>query len=111
MLSKLSSEERLLLLEFVCAFAWADLEVRDEERDLVHRLVRQLDLSKEEAAKVEEWLRRPPKPEDIDPNKVPHRHRELFLAAAHQMIASDGEISPEEQENYELLKQLLMPAG
>ncbi len=107
MLNELSSNERMLLLEFVCAFAWADLEVRDEERAFVHRLVRQLDLSREEAAKVEEWLEVPPKPEDIDPNKVPRRHRELFLAAAHKMIASDGEIAPEEAENYELLQQLL----
>lgn len=107
MLSELSTNERMLLLEFVCAFAWADLEVRDEERAFVHRLVRQLDLSRDEAQKVEEWLKVPPKPEDIDPNKVPHRHRELFLKAARQMISSDGEIAPEEQENYELLQQLL----
>lgn len=107
MLSELTSEQRLLLLEFVCAFAWADLEIRDEERAFVHRLVRQLDLSREEAEKVDEWLKVPPKPEDIDPNKVPHRHRELFLEAARQMIGSDGEIAPEEAENYELLQQLL----
>ena len=107
MLKELSSKERLLLLEFVCAIAWADLEVRDEERAFVHRMVRQLDLTPEEAGKVEEWLKVPPKPEDIDPNKVPHRHRELFLEAARQMISSDGEIAPEEAENYELLQQLL----
>jgi tellurite resistance protein len=107
MLSELTSEERLLLLEFVCAFAWADLEIRDEERDFVHRLVRQLELPPEEAEKVDEWLRVPPKPEDVDPNKVPRRHRELFLAAAHLMISSDGEIAPEEREDYELLQQLL----
>ena len=44
MLSKLSRPERLRLMRFVCAFAWADLQVRKEERTFVKRLMDQLEL-------------------------------------------------------------------
>lgn len=107
MFDQLERHERLLLLKFVCAFAWADLEVQDEERSFVRRLVRKLKLAGEERQQVEEWLEHPPRPEEIDPNAVPRRHRQLFLDVARETIASDGEIAPEEAENYELFKQLL----
>jgi uncharacterized membrane protein YebE (DUF533 family) len=108
MLAKLSKSERLLLLKFVCAFAWADLEVKDSERALVKRLIHKLGLDADEAKQVEQWLKKPPKPEEIDPNKVPRAHKKLFLDSARQMIAIDGEIDPAERENLELLEQLLV---
>jgi uncharacterized membrane protein YebE (DUF533 family) len=108
MLTKLSKSERLLLLKFVCAFAWADLVVKDSERALVKRLIGKLRLDKDEAKQVEQWLKTPPKPEEIDPNKVPRAHKKLFLDAARQMIAVDGEIDPAELENLQLLEQLLV---
>lgn len=107
MLDQLDKNERLLLLKFVCAFAWADLEVKQSERDFVRRMVAKLHLETEERDMVERWLKRPPKPEEIDPNRIPRAHRELFLEAARQMIAADGEIDPAERENLELLEQLL----
>jgi uncharacterized tellurite resistance protein B-like protein len=107
MLAKLKKDERLLLLKFVCAFAWADLEVKDSEKKLVRRMIHNLKLDEDEAKKVEGWLKRPPKPEEIDPNRVPRAHKKLFLDAARQMIAVDGEIDPAERENLELLEQLL----
>jgi tellurite resistance protein len=107
MLDQLNKRERMLLLKFVCAFAWADLEVKKSERDLVHRLVKTLHLEADEKQEVEQWLKRPPKPEEVDPNRIPRAHRELFLEAARQMIAVDGEIDPAERENLELLEQLL----
>lgn len=107
MLDQLSKAERLLLLKFVCAFAWADLEVRDEEREFVHKLVRGLDLSADEAEQVEQWLEVAPRPEEVDPNQVPHKHRKIFLDAARKMITSDGMIDEAELENYDLFKKLL----
>jgi tellurite resistance protein len=107
MLAKLKKDERLLLLKFVCAFAWADLEVKDSEKKLVRRMIAKLGLDGDEAKQVEGWLKRPPKPEEIDPNRVPRAHKQLFLDAARQMIAIDGEIDPAERENLELLEQLL----
>jgi hypothetical protein len=37
MFDALSRDERLLLLRFVCAFAWTDLEVTPRERAFVER--------------------------------------------------------------------------
>jgi uncharacterized tellurite resistance protein B-like protein len=107
MLDKLKKEERLLLLQFVCAFAWADLEVKPSEKKLVRKLVTQLKLSDDESEKVEGWLKRPPKPEDVDPNRVPQAHKKLFLEVARQVIVADGEVDDAERENLELLAQLL----
>ncbi|MFW6049573.1 MAG: TerB family tellurite resistance protein [Myxococcota bacterium] len=104
---RLDREDRLRLMKFVCSFAWADLEVRDEERDFVARMVRSLELDPEERAQVEQWLQTPPRPEEVDPAEIPRSHRELFLRSARAMIASDGEVDPNEAENLELLEDLL----
>ncbi len=106
-LRKLDKKQRLLLLEFVCAFAWADLEVRDEERQFVAKLVRRMKLDPDEVAKVDGWLKLPPRPDEIDPNRVPHKHREIFIECARQLIEADGRIDPAERENFELFKQLI----
>ncbi|MEZ4221112.1 MAG: TerB family tellurite resistance protein [Polyangiaceae bacterium] len=107
MLSDLNASERMLLLKFVCSFAWADLEIRSSERKMVHRLVKKLKLNAEESDQVEEWLKTPPKPEEVDPNRVPRAHRKLFLDAARRMVAADGEIDQAEKENLELFEALL----
>ncbi len=106
-LSKLPKEERLQLMKFVCSFAWADLEIADQERRFVHKLVKKLHLDADEAKQVERWLELPPRPEEVDPAGVPHAHRSLFLNAAREVIAADGTISEEERENFALLEQLL----
>ncbi|MBX3182557.1 MAG: TerB family tellurite resistance protein [Polyangiaceae bacterium] len=109
MLDTLKRDERLLLLKFVCAFAWADLEVDRKERRFVLRLVRQLKLTPDEREQVEGWLENPPTPEEVDPATVPHRHRQLFLDTAKRVIEADGNIDPNEAEVFELLEQLLLP--
>ncbi len=106
-LNELSKEDRLRLMRFVCSFAWADLHVQEKERKLVRSLVQRLKLGTAEAKQVEQWLKVPPRPEEVDPGQVPLKHRELFLNAAREMIVADGEIHPEEAANYSLLDQLL----
>jgi len=108
MLQKLKKDERMLLLKFVCAFAWADLEVKASEKALVRRLVTKLHLDADEKREVELWLKKPPRPEEVDPNKIPRAHKKLFLDTAKQLIAVDGEIDEAERENLELLEQLLV---
>ena len=100
-------DERLLLLKFVCAFAWADLEVKASERALVTKLVSKLELDADEKEQVQQWLKTPPRAEEVDPNRIPRAHRALFLDTARQMIAVDGEIDDAERENLDLLEQLL----
>lgn len=107
MISDLDPRDRLLLLKFVCTFAWSDLEVQSAERRFVHRLVKRLDLSPEDAARVDEWLREPPAPEEVDPQKVPREHKKLFLEFAKDVIESDGTIEQNEAELYDALEEIL----
>jgi uncharacterized tellurite resistance protein B-like protein len=103
----LDRSQRLRLLQFVCSFAWADLEVHPREREFVLRLVQRLELAPEEAKQVQEWLELPPPLETVDPMQIPATHRKLFLAAIDGVIAADGAIAPEERESLRLLEQLL----
>ena len=107
MLTQLSTTDRLRLMKFVCSFAWADLEVRPEERVFIARLIRRLELSAEEETQVHGWLDVPPAPDSVDPTSIPAEHRRIFLAAIEGVIRSDGETSPEESDNLELFRQLL----
>jgi uncharacterized tellurite resistance protein B-like protein len=107
MLAQLSAEERLRLVRFVCSFAWADLEIRDAERDFVHDLIRRLELNEDEAEQVEEWLTLPPHPEDVDPMEIPVQHRKIFLDTVLALVAADGELAEAETESFNLLSQLV----
>jgi len=107
-MDQLDREERLRLVKFVCSFAWADLEIRPEERIFVDHIVRSLELNDEDQSKVEGWMAIPPSPESVDPTRIPLAHRKLFLDSIEGVIASDGEIAPEERENLALLRDLLV---
>lgn len=106
-INELPKEDRLRLMGFVCSFAWADLEIQEGERDLVRKLVRQLDLSDDESQQVEAWLEVPPRAEDVDPNDIPAEHKQIFLNIALQMVGADGNVDQAEMENLSLLEQLL----
>lgn len=107
MLDRLSREERLRLMKFVCSFAWADLNVQKEERTFVAKLVERLNLDEEERKRVREWLKVPPPPEEVDPSRIPREHRELFLEAVRGVVAADKVLDPEEYESLKLFEQLL----
>ena len=108
MLDQLDRRDRLRLVEFVCSFAWADLEIRPEERVFISRLIRKLDLDKEEDLQVQRWLERPPLIDHLDPTSIPAAHRRIFVESIEGLIASDGEIAVEERETFEIFKQLLV---
>ncbi|MBM4375522.1 MAG: TerB family tellurite resistance protein [Deltaproteobacteria bacterium] len=107
MLDKLSREDRMRLMRFVCSFAWADLEVQAEERSFVKKLVRKLKLTADEKKQVDAWLAVPPSPEEVDPTDVPKAHRQLFLNTIREIVTIDGLVDPEEDESFALLEQLL----
>jgi hypothetical protein len=106
-MQELSREDRLRLLRFVCSFAWTDLEVNDEERDFVRRLVDRFDLSEEDRVRVGQWLERPPAPDEVDPADVPISHRELFLHMARSVVATDGRLEPGERDSLAIFEELL----
>lgn len=103
----LTTEDRLRLLRFVCAFAWADLEIADKERDFVKQLAKELGSGEDELDKVEAWLTVPPRAEDVDPMDIDPAHRQLVLNSAVQMISADGKVDPDEVEILSLLEELL----
>lgn len=106
-LAKMDKNERMLLLKFVCSFAWADLRIADQERKFVHKMIRRLKLDEAEARQVEEWLELPPRADEVDPNEIPREHRRVFLDLAREIITADGDVSEEERENLDLLEMLL----
>lgn len=108
MLDQLDRRDRLRLVEFVCSFAWADLEIRPEERDFIARLIKRLDLDDEENRRAQQWLERPPQLEGLDPTSIPAAHRRIFVDAIDGLISSDGEVSDEERESFEVFQQLLV---
>ena len=107
MLEDLDARQRLQLIKFVCSFAWADLEVRAEERSFVARLALRLELDARERNQVRRWLERPPAPDGVDPMSIPPTHRKSFLEAIEGVVAADGEISAEERESLAVLRDLL----
>jgi len=107
MFDSLSRDERLLLLRFVCAFAWTDLEVSERERAFVERLVGRLELDGEDAEEVDGWLHVAPAPGSVDPKAVPLEHRRAFIEAVRALIYADGSVDPEEREQFDKLRSAL----
>lgn len=108
-LHELDIEDRMRLMRFVCTFAWADLEVQDAEMSFVRKMVKQLGFDEDEKSEVEGWLKRPPSPEEVDPNDIPVEHRQIFLNACLQLVGADGVVAEAEMETLSLLEKLLRP--
>lgn len=100
MLDRLDREDRLLLMRYICSFAWADHEIRPEERALAARFSELLELGEGEMDQVEAWLESPP---EVIPASIPPEKRVIFVEVISSVILSDGEISPEEQELFQKL--------
>ena len=111
MLDGLSTPERLLLLKFLCAFAWTDLDVSEKERTFVRRVVELADLDADGQAQVEQWLAVAPAPASVDPKKVPREHRKVFLDAIRALIYADGKVDEDERVSLERLKAALAREG
>ena len=103
----LTRDERLLLIKFVCAFAWADLSVDDRERRFVERLIRRLELDEDALALAERWLAVAPAPHEVDPKQVPAEHRKTFIDTIRALIYVDGKVDDDERASFERLKQAL----
>ena len=103
----LSAAERMKLLEFVCTFAWTDLQIQQAERDLVMRIAGRFGLGADEIRQVQQWLAEPPPAEEIDPTNIPPEHRKLFLEAAELTIKADGKVVPAERDQLALFRALL----
>lgn len=104
---QLDRKDSLRLLKFVCTFAWTDLQVQPQERDLVMRIAGRLGVTGKDLAQVQQWLAMPPKADEVDPASVPKQHRELFVHAAEWAIKADGKVVPAERDAMQLFRALL----
>lgn len=101
---------RMQLLKFVCSFAWTDLRVQQQERDLVMRIVGRFGLDADDVKQVQRWLSKPPAPDEVDPTRIPRAHREMFLQAAELAVKADGVVAPVEREQLAVFRDLLRDA-
>jgi uncharacterized tellurite resistance protein B-like protein len=111
MLDGLSSSDRLLLLKFLCAFAWTDLDVSDKERLFVRRVLGHAKLGGEDEAQVEQWLAVAPSPGSVDAKNVPLQHRKVFLDAIRGLVYADGSVDPDERASLDRLREALEGKG
>lgn len=107
MWESLSREDRLLLVKFVCAYAWTDLEIQEGERRFVERLIGRLALDEQDRREAEQWLHVAPSPSEVDPSLVPAEHRRAFVEAVRAVMYADGNVDPEERAQLERLKAAL----
>lgn len=107
MFQDLSSEERLTLLKFLCAFAWTDLDVQEAEKRFIRRVTEKLSLDAGDRQQVEAWLHVAPSPNSVTPDQVPTQHRRAFLEAVRALIYVDGEVDAEERDAFEKLQRAL----
>lgn len=107
MLEDLSASERLLLLKFLCAFAWTDLEVSDKERRFVRRILELTKLGPDAERQVEEWLDVAPAPASVDPKLVPREHRKLFVDSVRALVYADGKVDADERASLDRLRAAL----
>jgi len=97
----------MLLLKFLCAFAWTDLEVSEKERRFVNGLVQRMGLLPNEAKQVEEWLDVAPAPHSVDAKRIPKEHRKLFVDAIRAVIYADGKVDADERASLDELQKSL----
>ena len=106
---ELPTEEKLSVMRFICAFAWADLEIQIAERKLIQQIMSALDLDEEHHPTVMHWLDRPPRAEDVDPFTIPDSLKDIILDAATGVILADGELQDSEVDLLELFQNILYP--
>lgn len=97
-LGELDRDQRMLLLRFVCSFAWEDQVVKPVERELIARLMGRLELEPDERDRALQWLEQPPGSDSVDPALVPESHKLLFLRTAESVVSVDGEVTEAERE-------------
>ena len=106
-MKKLSKQDRMSLMKFIGSFVWADLEVKESEKKFVAAMCDKLDLDDAERKSVKQWLKVPPRPEEVDPTRIPKEHRKMFLDAVRDAITADGEVHRDEWDNLTLFEALL----
>jgi hypothetical protein len=98
------------VLRFAASFLWADLVLMESEQRFLARLASELGLVTHARKEIDDLLRRPPLPEDVDPNDVSPALAAEVRSAALRAIAADGHVARAEMRLFYLLDELL-PGG
>ena len=96
------------LFHFMCTFAWADMEIQQEEREMIERLMISLNLSPSQFQTVLTWLDDVRSLPDIDPYEIHPDFREQIYQAAEAIVLSDGEVTFNEKDMLDLLRQVFI---
>ena len=104
-----TSEEKIQIMQFICAFAWADFKVVAEERAMINRLSANLKLNEHELSEVKAMLTHPPHPDDIDPLSIPEHLKEYILSAVQAISIVDGDFDEKEAELLDIFTAVLNP--
>lgn len=107
MIENCTSEEKMQIMRFIYAFAWADLKIVQAEKQFILRFCNNLQLNEEERQEVLSWLEQPQHPEDIDPFSIPEHLRAYVLKAARAISIVDGDFDEKEAELLEILENIL----
>ncbi|NUN15643.1 MAG: TerB family tellurite resistance protein [Myxococcales bacterium] len=102
---ELSPNAKLQLIQLACIAAWSDTTVSPEERRVVLDLCHDLSNTSSCPAEVQQWLDGPPP--YLDPQEIPHAHRQVFLDTMREVIAADGRVLADESETLRILEELL----
>ena len=94
------------LFKYMCAFAWADMEIQHQEREMIERLIISLELSNDQRQTVLQWLDQPNTIPEIDPYDVNPDFREQIYQAAQAVVLSDGELTFNERDMLALLRNV-----
>lgn len=108
MFDDLNDEERRNLLKLVCAFAWADSKIQDEERAAIGRLIDRLELGDDVRRDAHFWLQDKEHAAELGDvmESVPKTHRDLFVDVCRELIGSDDEVTADEKQELALLELL-----
>ncbi len=103
----LSSDERLILMRFLCAFAWADGEVQGQERAVIMSLLEHMQFSTDQRREVIGLLDQAPVDEEIDLTSVSEKHRIMFRDLAYAVVSADGRVHPGEKRLLALVNKFV----
>lgn len=106
-MKELDHAQRLQLMEFVCSFAWTDLEVADAERKLILEMANSPEFDDADRIKIRGWLDAPPPIDDVDPTRIPHEHRQAFLDAIRSVVEVDGRVANTERDSLAIFEELV----
>jgi len=91
-----TADEMRVFVQAMCAVAWADGVVQDEERKILGEFVHMAETEQNLAADVERWLSIPIDPSTIQWGTLSEDSRAFVYRSAVRVVMADGKADPGE---------------